>query len=419
MANVKISALPAVTTVVPGTDVLPLVSGGITTKATPTQILAAALNNPQVISVSSASDALRITQAGAGNALVVEDSANPDSTPFVVYSSGKAIVGHTSALATVAYTGAALTPNLQTQGVGMGVSAFGVANWANSAQSPASMVLSKSKSNTIGTFGLVSSGDVLGSLSFTGDDGTAFINAAFIQAQVDGTPGTNDMPGRLVFSTTADGANSPTERMRIDNAGRVGIGFAASAGETLRIQKNITGATVGLGVNNIASIQSDVTASARVYNSYVATAAASFTLTQIIHYRTEQGAFGAGSTVTNQYGYLADASLTGATNNYGFFSNIASGTGRYNFYATGTAANYFNGDLTIYGGTAIPAGGTAGVGYKFSSTSNLGVFFGSGAPTLAAAQGSLYVRTDGSSIATRLYVNTNGSTTWTNVVTAA
>jgi hypothetical protein len=54
-----------------------------------------------------------------------------------------------------------------------------------------------------------------------------------------------------------------------------------------------------------------------------------------------------------------------------------------------------------------------------SSTSNLGVFFGSGAPTLSAAQGSLYLRTDGSSASTRLYVNTNGSTGWTSVTTAA
>jgi hypothetical protein len=46
---------------------------------------------------------------------------------------------------------------------------------------------------------------------------------------VDGTPGTNDMPGRLVFSTTADGAASPTERMRITNAGNVGIGTATPA----------------------------------------------------------------------------------------------------------------------------------------------------------------------------------------------
>jgi hypothetical protein len=44
---------------------------------------------------------------------------------------------------------------------------------------------------------------------------------------------------------------------------------------------------------------------------------------------------------------------------------------------------------------------------------------GTGAPTFTAAQGSLYLRIDGSSTSTRLYVNTNGSTTWTNVTTAA
>jgi len=49
-----------------------------------------------VISGSTASDALRITQTGAGNALVVEDSANPDSTPFIVEASGKVGIGTSS-----------------------------------------------------------------------------------------------------------------------------------------------------------------------------------------------------------------------------------------------------------------------------------------------------------------------------------
>lgn len=77
------------------------------------------------------------------------------------------------------------------------------------------------------------------------------------------------------------------------------------------------------------------------------------------------------------------------------------------------------GGALLYSGTAVPAGGTTGSGLKFSSTSNLGVFFGSGAPSLSAAQGSLYIRTDGSSTSTRMYINTNGSTTWTAVTTAA
>jgi hypothetical protein len=58
---------------------------------------------------------------------------------------------------------------------------------------------------------------------------------------------------------------------------------------------------------------------------------------------------GAGSTVTNQFGFSATSSLTGATNNYGFFSSIASGTGRFNFYANGPAANVFAGTTSIGG----------------------------------------------------------------------
>lgn len=78
-----------------------------------------------------------------------------------------------------------------------------------------------------------------------------------------------------------------------------------------------------------------------------------------------------------------------------------------------------NGGITLLPATAIQAGGLVGQGYLYSSTSNFGVFFGSGAPTLTAAQGSVYIRSDGSSTSTRLYVNTDGGTTWTNVVTAA
>ena len=78
-----------------------------------------------------------------------------------------------------------------------------------------------------------------------------------------------------------------------------------------------------------------------------------------------------------------------------------------------------NGEAWVMSATAIPAGGTAGKGYKFSSTANFGVFFGSGAPTLSAAKGSLYLRSDGSTTNNRMYVNTDGSTTWTAVTTAA
>ena len=63
----------------------------------------------------------------------------------------------------------------------------------------------------------VNANDEMGTIAFRGYDGSSFINSAFIVAEVDGTPGANDMPGRLVFSVTADGASSPTEAMRIKN----------------------------------------------------------------------------------------------------------------------------------------------------------------------------------------------------------
>ena len=53
-------------------------------------------NLPVVVSVSSATDAVRITQTGTGNALVVEDAANPDSSPFVIDASGNVGIGTSS-----------------------------------------------------------------------------------------------------------------------------------------------------------------------------------------------------------------------------------------------------------------------------------------------------------------------------------
>jgi len=82
----------------------------------------------------------------------------------------------------------------------------------------------KSGQATIGSHGVVADDEILGSIMFRGDDGDEFVDGAEIRASVDGTPGGNDMPTRLTFSTTADGANSVTERMRIDAAGDVGIG---------------------------------------------------------------------------------------------------------------------------------------------------------------------------------------------------
>jgi hypothetical protein len=72
---------------------------------------------------------------------------------------------------------------------------------------------------------ILSSTDIIGGLVFRGcGAANTYYNGASIQAQIDGiTPG-SDLPTRLVFSTTADGASSPTQRMRITSFGFVLIG---------------------------------------------------------------------------------------------------------------------------------------------------------------------------------------------------
>ena len=67
----------------------------------------------------------------------------------------------------------------------------------------------------------VSNNSVLGEVLFMGEGNSTLEKAASIRAEVDGTPGTTDMPGRLIFSTTDDGANTTTERLRIDHSGNV------------------------------------------------------------------------------------------------------------------------------------------------------------------------------------------------------
>ena len=125
-------------------------------------------------------------------------------------TSGRLLVGTTNSRAS--YAG-----KLEIEGT---TSAATIAVTRNSVDAaPPYLFLAKSRSASVGGNAIVSNNDILGYFGFVGSDGTQPTIAASITGEVDGTPGTNDMPGRLVFSTTADGASSPTERLRIDNGG--------------------------------------------------------------------------------------------------------------------------------------------------------------------------------------------------------
>ena len=133
-------------------------------------------------------------------------------------SSGRLLVG-TSTARTTFYNGG--TPaEFQVEGDGE----ISVTRNLNDAFG-SSIILGKSRSTTNA---ILSSGDNVGNLSWQGNDGTDFVEAANIKAEIDGTPGANDMPGRLVFSTTADGAATPTERMRIKSTGTINFSSVAT-----------------------------------------------------------------------------------------------------------------------------------------------------------------------------------------------
>jgi hypothetical protein len=130
-------------------------------------------------------------------------------------------------------------------------------------------------------------------------------------------------------------------------AGSLGIGATIVTGYGINLARNITGATTAYGIRSQGVVQSDVTTLVSNYGSLLQTAAASFTLNDYVHHRSMQGTIGSGSVVINQYGYFADSSMIGATNNFGFYGNIASGTNRWNLYMNGTANNYLAGSLGI------------------------------------------------------------------------
>lgn len=91
-------------------------------------------------------------------------------------------------------------------------------------------------------------------------------------------------------------------------------------------------------------------------------------------------------------------------------------------FKNGTAAAYAVGNFALVSSlstTALTSGGSLAMGFVASSTANFGVYFGSGAPGISAAKGSLYLRSDGSGTTDRAYIATDGSGTWTALTTVA
>ena len=186
-----------------------------------------------------------------------------DSERMRLDSSGRLLVGSTSNR-TIANHAA----RIQLQGTDYQSSTLSITNNANTSNG-AFIFLASQRSGSVGGSTVLQNNDNIGTLRFFAGDGTDINSyAAQIQASIDGTPGSNDVPGKLVFSTTADGAASPTTRLTIDSAGLVKLPdngkFVAGAGADVSIFHNgtnsfISNTTGNLQIDSDAEVQVNAT----------------------------------------------------------------------------------------------------------------------------------------------------------------
>jgi hypothetical protein len=188
----------------------------------------------------------------------------------------------------------------------------------------------------------------------------------------------------FVFYTNA------AERLRIDSTGNVGIGTASpDANSRITIGSTPSVSSPNGQLIN-ATFSSAATGVATGVYTILSTAAASFTVGTMTGFIAAQGTKGSGSTITLQTGFLADTSLVDGVNNAGFYGNIAAASGRYNFYAAGSAVNAFSGDVNIFGAGKLgyTTGSGGAVTQTGSRTSTVTLNKTNGAITLVSAAGS-------------------------------
>ena len=160
-------------------------------------------------------------------------------------SGGRLLVGTENART----FGGGVYAHLQLEGTTQQGSQFTVTRNSNDTYAP-NISLVKTRGTSDGAVTTVQDNDSLGTIQFRGADGSdVFAVAASITGEADGSP--SDMPGALVFGTTADGAASPTERLRITSDGEVTIGTGNDGSSMSEFGSNTGGLTIDdAGVSN-------------------------------------------------------------------------------------------------------------------------------------------------------------------------
>ena len=146
-------------------------------------------------------------------------------------SSGRLLVGTSSSRGGNFNNASGVNAQFQIEGTSF-VTAFANIVRNSNDGNPAGFAISKSRGTSAGSNVVVQNNDQIGEFAFQGSDGSKMVAAADIECQIDGTPGSANMPGRLIFSTNGGGTGT-TERMRLDSSGRLLVGTSSSSGEPI------------------------------------------------------------------------------------------------------------------------------------------------------------------------------------------
>lgn len=221
----------------------------------------------------------------------------------------------------------------------------GLGYWKADANGP-TLDFMKSRGATVNAQTIVQNNDVLGGMRFYGSDGAGLLQAGAFYAAVDGTPGTNDMPTRFVWSLAADGASSPSEVMRLSSAGLLTLPGALTVSGLFTLDDSAT-ISGTLGVEGLFTLNDNFTLNGNAAISGTLTTEGLFTLNDNADIN---GAVDISGALT-VHGLLTDD--TGLEYGWKLIPVVAA-TGAVTLGASHAA----KGSSNTTGGWAIPANGT-------------------------------------------------------------
>jgi hypothetical protein len=172
-------------------------------------------------------------------------------------------------------------------------------------------------------------------------------SGATVKTTVADITGAGTYPGyftTLTSTVTTILGDATTDTVTVN--GYMGVGGAAVSNIGSKVSSSALTGVSQIGFQSVPVGTSAATTQVQGVGSQPGTAAAVFTCAATYAFRANNAVLGAGSTITNQYGLYVDDQTNG-TNNYGITSLVSSGTNKWNIYASGTANNYFAGNVGI------------------------------------------------------------------------